>query len=104
MHLEPASGGGSFPLWIALCSTAAALGLFFSTTVPAIAELRFLHDVASQRSSMDQALSRELDRDALHQVRLEYDIQSLLVELDHRGVTPEAFLPAAPEPAGGDPW
>lgn len=74
--------------------------------MPAIAETRFLHEVSDQRARIDQELSRELDRDALYQVSLEYDIQSLLVELDQRGVRPETFLPPTPDTTteeGSDP-
>lgn len=84
--------GGRFPLWIALGSTILALTLFFSTTVPAIAEMRFLRGVAFERVETDRRLSQELDRDALHQVGLECDIQSLLVELDKRGIPLDSIL------------
>ena len=84
--------GGTFPLWIALGSTTLALALFFSTTVPTITEMRFLRGVAFERVETDRRLSQELDRDALHQVGLECDIQSLLVELDKRGIPLDSIL------------
>ena len=84
--------GGAFPWWIALGSTVAALALFFSSTVPAIAEMRFLRSVVDQRFEMDQRLSEELNLDSLHRVGLECDIQSLLVELDKRGIPLDSIL------------
>ena len=84
--------GGAFPLWVALGSPILALALFFSTAVPAIAEMRFLHGVAFERIETDRRLSEELNRDALHQVGLECDIQSLLVELDKRGIPLDSIL------------
>lgn len=93
--------GGAFPLWISLGSTIAALILFFSATVPAIAEMRYLGEVAHERIRFDEQLSEELDRDALHRIGLEYDLQTLLVELDKRGIPCDSILSNDPDGQAG---
>ncbi len=93
--------GGTFPLWIALLSTVAALLLFFNTTVPAIAEMHFLREVEQQRRQLDTGLGREIERDSLHRLGLEADLQSLLVELDKRGI-PLQSIASDPTDGPGD--
>jgi hypothetical protein len=80
------------------------LAIFFSDTVGAITEMRFLQNVAQERSAIDRDLSQELKRDTLHRIGLEYDLQSLLVELDKRGIPMDAvFSQDIPEGDAGEP-
>ncbi len=103
-HDSTSSKRGAFPLCIALGSTAAALTIFFSDTVGAITEMRFLQDVAQERRAIDGDLSQELKRDTLHRIGLEYDLQSLLVELDKRGIPMDTvFSQNIPDGDEGEP-
>jgi heme exporter protein D len=103
-HDSTSSKRGAFTLWIALGSTAVALAIFFSDTVGAITEMRFLQNVAQERRAIDRDLSQELKRDTLHRIGLDYDLQSLLVELDKRGIPMDTvFSQDIPEGDEGEP-
>jgi hypothetical protein len=89
---RPGGTAPAFPLVVALFSTVTALGLFFSTTVPAIAELRHLDRVQHDRVKDQWDLTRALEQDALHRIGLELDPQTVVAELDRRGIFAGALL------------
>jgi hypothetical protein len=83
---------GAFPLVIAAFSTIAALALFSTSTVQAFSEHEHLTAVEMERSRLRHETRGRLNRDALHRISQQFDIQSLLVELDRRGVYPGTIL------------
>jgi hypothetical protein len=102
-HTDRQERSATFPLIVAATSTGIAVALFFSTTVPALDEHRALRSIDGQRHAQEQALRRELDADTELRMSLRVDPQAILVELDRRGVLPEAIqagaAPPAPDPA-----
>ena len=93
----------SFPHWVALMSLGFALTLFLANTVPALRERDGLQDVDVELS--DLVLRYE---EAIRQTQLgaggasKYDLQSLLVAIDHLGYTPRELCRAYPEAPPGD--
>ena len=86
------------PLVVAALSTIAALALFFTATVPAIREERYLNRVEVERQQLHTRIWQELDRAAAQQMALQIDIQSLLVELDRQGIYAGPIVDAPPDP------
>jgi hypothetical protein len=86
------SRGGRFPLLVALVCTVLAVALFLTGTVPALREADDLRRTEqSNRTELLQLLrqSQELRQ---RQRALEWDPQTLLVELDRLGLTPDEIL------------
>ena len=86
------SRGGRFPLVVALVCTVLASVLFLTGTVPALREADDLRRTEqSNRAELLQLLrqSRELRQ---RQRALDWDPQTLLVELDRRGLHPDDML------------
>ncbi|MCB9869742.1 MAG: hypothetical protein H6837_07785 [Planctomycetes bacterium] len=98
---EQADGGSPFPLVVTLLSTVGALLLFFSTTVAALSEQRALRLVENARQAREATLRRTLEDEARQRAALDLDLQSLMVELDHRGIFAGALL--SEPPAGAVP-
>ena len=82
-----------FPLVVAAASTAAALALFFSTTIDAIDEYHDLNRVLAERFASHQDLRASLDGEASQRISLEFDAQEITRELDRRGVFVGDVLP-----------
>ena len=94
-----------FPHWVALMSLGFALTLFLANTVPALRERDGLEDVEVELSDLVARYE-----EAIRQTQLgagsasEYDLQSLLVAIDHLGYTPSELSRAYPEsPQRDDP-
>ncbi len=83
---------GGFPLVVAGFSTVVALALFGTSTVKAIEEQELLREVETRRQLLRVQTREQLMYDALHRNSLQYDVQSVLVELDRRGVYPGTIL------------
>lgn len=98
MHSRSYEARSSFPFWVALCSLATALVLFFFNTAPALEEQRQLREVAAEVSDLKRRYEEAI-RDARFTVgsRLDYDLQSLLVAIDQHGYTPLEICMAYPE-------
>jgi hypothetical protein len=98
MHSRSSEARSSFPFWVALCSLATALVLFFFNTAPALEEQRQLREVAEEVSDLKRRYEDAI-RDARFTVgsRLDYDLQSLLVAIDQHGYTPLELCMAYPE-------
>jgi hypothetical protein len=98
MHSRSYEARSSFPFWVALCSLATALVLFFFNTAPALEEQRQLREVAEEVSDLKRRYEDAI-RDARFTVgsRLDYDLQSLLVAIDQHGYTPLELCMAYPE-------
>ncbi len=99
----PTDERAGFALAIAALSTTAALALFFTATVPAMQEDHFLRDVEAEREEQRKTLWGDLDAETSSEAALEVDIQSLLVELDRRGVFPAESVTPAPKQPGSSP-
>lgn len=84
--------GSAFPLVVAALSTGAALLLFFSGTVPAMQEDQHLREVEAGRARIQDEFWTELDSEVSNRLAWKIDIQSLLVELDRRGIDTWAIL------------
>lgn len=99
---DRSANSNSFPHWVALLSLGFALTLFFANTVPALRERDGLEQVDGELKD----LVRRYD-DAIRQTQLgvggasEYDLQSLLVAMDHLGYTPYELCRAYPQRASG---
>lgn len=89
---ETSDARGGFPLVVAGFSTLVALTLFGTSTIQAIEESEQLSEVFTQRELYRLQTREQLMHDALHRNSLRYDIQSVLVELDRRGVYPGTIL------------
>jgi len=93
----------SFPYWVALISLGFALTLFFGNTVPALRERDGLEQVDDELADLVRRYE-----DAIRETQLgvgdasEYDLQSLLVAIDHLGYTPEELCRAYPERSDGE--
>ena len=94
----------SFPHWVALMSLGFALTLFFANTVPALQERDGLRDVEEQLVDLAQRF-----QEARRQTQLgigdasEYDLQSLLVAIDHLGYTPQELCNDYPDRSATPP-
>lgn len=95
---DRATKDNSFPHWVALMSLGFALTLFFANTVPALRERDGLAEVDRELAVLVQRYE-----EAIRQSRLgvgdasEYDLQSLLVAIDHLGYTPQELCRAYPD-------
>ena len=102
---DRSANSNSFPHWVALMSLGFALTLFFANTVPALRERDGLQQVDAELTDLVRRYE-----DAIRQTQLgvgdasEYDLQSLLVAIDHLGYTPEELCRAYPRraPEEGD--
>lgn len=94
---DRSANSNSFPHWVALMSLGFALTLFFANTVPALQEQRGLDQVDAELADLVRRYE-----DAIREAQLgvgdasEYDLQSLLVAIDHLGYTPEELCRAYP--------
>jgi hypothetical protein len=93
--------GSAFPLVVTGLSTAAALLLCVSGTIPTMQAERHLDEVETERARMHRELWAELDADVSHRMARQIDIQNLLVELDRRGVDTRSILFPEPVPEAG---
>ena len=93
----PDREGRRFPLAVAVLCGGAALALFVSGTVPAIAERGQLRDLEAGRRALLELLQRESADLAATERALARDPQAVLVELDRLGYTPGDLL----DPAAG---
>ena len=82
-----------FPLLVAAGSTVAALALFFSTTVDAIAESHHLNRVLAEHAEAHTTIRRDLNLETTRRVSLKMDAQAITLELDRRGIFPAETLP-----------
>jgi hypothetical protein len=100
---DRSANSNSFPHWVALMSLGFALTLFFANTVPALRERDGLQQVDAELTDLVRRYE-----DAIRQTQLgvgdasEYDLQSLLVAIDHLGYTPEELCRAYPRRATED--
>ena len=95
---DDTAADGGFPLVVAALSTIVALALFFTATVPAIQEDRYLQRIEVERQHSHTILWQELDGASALQMALQIDIQSVLVELDRQGIYAGAIVGAPPAP------
>lgn len=88
----------SFPHWVALMSLGFALTLFFANTVPALRERDGLREVGDELEDLAKRYE-----EAIRQTQFgvgdasEYDLQSLLVAIDHLGYTPQELCSDYPD-------
>ena len=86
-----------FPLALAALCGAAALALFLTGTVPALAESEQLEALEQDRAEPLQRLWTEsVDLTGRHRA-LDSDPQAILVELDRLGLMPRDLEPIEPE-------
>ncbi len=86
-----------FPLLLsAFCALLAAV-VFFTAMVPAAAEERQLGDIERQRERLLEQLAGRNAALRDTELGLRYDPQTLLVEIDRLGMTPDELLARYPE-------
>ena len=92
-----------FPLLIILFCGLVGLMLFFSSTVPAVAERGELRHLEHSRRALLELLGQQNRAFAHTERALEFDPQTVLVEIDKLGLVPEELLARFPDdPEQGD--
>ena len=86
---------GTFPVVVTVISLLLALGLFFQSTAPALQERQELAQVELQKRAQLQEMMRQTTAFALRRTALEWDLQTILVELDRQGIYPGEILAVA---------
>jgi hypothetical protein len=88
-------GGGperTFPAWITLLSTLVAMLLFLTMTVPAVREQRELRRIESEKARLRAQYEDTLRTDRERRRALHWDPQTVLLEIDRLGLTPQELL------------
>ncbi len=88
-----------FPLAVFVLCGGAGLALLLTGTVPALAEQSRLRQLESRRQEMLELLQRRADELRRTEVSLDQDPQTLLLEIDKLGLTPDELLAEQPEEA-----
>ena len=81
-----------FPILVCTICGIAALALFFASTVPAIAQQSQLDQLEADRLEMLQSLIEQNGQWTNTMASLQHDPQTVLVEIDKLGLTPEELL------------
>lgn len=88
----------AFPRWVALASLGVALWLFFANAVPAVRERAELDALGADLSKLRQGYDAAIAEARLGRgTNADIDLQSLLVAIDHMGMTPAELCAAHPE-------
>ncbi len=78
-----------FPLWIALGSCVIALAIYFTSTIPALREQRELRRIERAQAERLRTLEDARRIGLRTRIALDRDPQTVLLELDRLGLTPE---------------
>ena len=88
----------AFPRWVALASLGVALWLFFANAVPAVRERAELDALGADLGKLRQGYDAAITEARLGRgTNADVDLQSLLVAIDHLGMTPAELCAAHPE-------
>jgi len=88
----------AFPRWVALASLGVALWLFFANAVPAVRERAELDALGADLGKLRQGYDAAITEARLGRgTNADVDLQSLLVAIDHMGMTPAELCAAHPE-------
>lgn len=86
---------------VALAAIAAAIGVYFAWTRPALAEFEHLDRIETEQVRLRERLLATLTATRQRQVALTWDLQTVLLAIDEAGATPSELLPL--DPTAPDP-